>query len=125
MAWYHFRQNNSGGSFVYDEANGISVHVLIEAEDYKAANDRAEDIGLYFDGRGDCPYCGNRWCEQYDESDGDEEPCVYGTPVGEYFAQYPLVWGDGPNDCYVHPREGKFYAVTGNDAPRRRRHTRR
>lgn len=61
--FYNFSQNNSGGNFIDD--NTISVNVLIEALDYKDANDRAENKGIYFNGcedDRDCPCCGDRWC---------------------------------------------------------------
>ncbi|MFE4367966.1 MULTISPECIES: DUF7296 family protein [unclassified Streptomyces] len=60
MPFYEFHQNNSGGGFDYDEDNGISVYVIIEAGSADVANARAEKIGLYFDGEGDCPCCGDR-----------------------------------------------------------------
>ncbi len=59
--FYHYSQNNSGGRFVYCPDRGISHHVIIEAVSDRAANIIAEDIGLYFDGEGDCTCCGDRW----------------------------------------------------------------
>ena len=78
--FYHYSQNNSGGSFDFDRENGITHHVVIEAESASLADRRAESIGLYFDGEGDCPCCGDRWHEAYYE--GTEEPSVYGCPLG-------------------------------------------
>lgn len=60
--WYEFRQNNSGGGFDIDE--DVSVYVLIQATSYVEANNKAEDIGIYFDGCDtgrDCDCCGDRW----------------------------------------------------------------
>ena len=65
MPFYTYRQNNSGGGFVIDKKRGISVYVIIEADSTREADARAEQIGLYFDGYGDCPCCGNRWSEFY------------------------------------------------------------
>jgi hypothetical protein len=69
--WYRFRQNNSGGSF-----RKPAVTVYVEAMDAAQANARAEGLGIYFGGEGDCSCCGDRWHET-SESDYDsstEEP---------------------------------------------------
>lgn len=83
--FYYFSQNNSGGSFRMDDLAGIGEAVIIEATDAKQANERAEEIGLYFNGCDDgtdCSCCGDRWYPA-SESDGDPVPSVYGTPVEE------------------------------------------
>ena len=77
--FYHYSQNNSGGSFDFDKEKGITHHVVIEAESASLADRRAESIGLYFDGEGDCPCCGNRWSEAYE---GTDVPSVYDLPLG-------------------------------------------
>ncbi len=72
MAWYHYRQNNSGGRFFVED--GISVNVYVEADNAAAADYRAQSIGLYFDGvyEGlDCECCGDRW---YSASEYDVVP---------------------------------------------------
>ena len=77
MPFFHFRQNNSGGQFDRDE--NVNKHVIIEADDATHADERARDIGIYFDGvhRGlDCSCCGDRWCESY--FDGTPTPQIYG-----------------------------------------------
>lgn len=84
MPFFHFSQNNSGGSFIQDLSAGITQHVVIEANDYQHANARAEEIGLYFDGCDsgrDCRCCGDRWSEAQDYEKGDEIPMVYDTPA--------------------------------------------
>ena len=76
--FYHFSQNNSGGSFNISEL--LAHHVIIEAHSAEDANDRAISIGLYFNGcqdGGDCPCCGDRWYEQYDDDDGTDTPMIY------------------------------------------------
>lgn len=79
MFW-EFNQNNSGGSFVFDEKRGLTHYVIIEAKSRDEAISRAEDIGIYFngcdDGR-DCSCCGDRWYPPYQDA-GDPEPTVYG-----------------------------------------------
>jgi hypothetical protein len=77
--FYTFDQNNSGGSFEYNERSGITHYVIIEAHDLKHAMSRAEDIGIYFHGVAsgqDCECWGNRWYEPWDDK-GTEEPQVY------------------------------------------------
>lgn len=59
MAWFLYRQNNSGG--IFDEP---AVHVYVEADDTVEADRRAEELGIYFNGVEsgyDCECCGDRW----------------------------------------------------------------
>ncbi len=80
--YFTFRQNNSGGSFDVDENVGVTV--VIQAKDARDANRRAEKIGIYFGGRGDCPCCGDRWYSLSETEKGDEVPTDgYGTPIGD------------------------------------------
>jgi hypothetical protein len=77
--FFTFNQNNSGGSFDYDEQSGITHYVIVEAYDLKHAMGRAEDIGIYFNGVDeglDCECCGDRWYEPYSD-EGSNEPQVY------------------------------------------------
>ena len=81
--FYTFSQNNSGGGYVYCGKSGITVHVIIEADNVKQAIRKAEDIGIYFDGvdKGfDCDCCGDRWYEPHAD-DGSEFPEVFGKDV--------------------------------------------
>jgi hypothetical protein len=60
--FYEITQNNSGGSFVTDDK--LCHRMFIEAESYKEAVRKAEDMGCYWDGVEDgmdCPCCGDRW----------------------------------------------------------------
>ena len=62
LRWYEFDQNNSGGVFVMDD--DVSIKVFIQAESEDVANQKAEEVGIYFDGceKGiDCDCCGDRW----------------------------------------------------------------
>lgn len=67
--FYIFDQNNSGG--YWNKILGYVV--IIEAETPEKANEKAEEIGIYFDGVEndiDCECCGDRWCrveDKYDE----------------------------------------------------------
>lgn len=109
MAFFEYRQNNSGGGFDIDESVGISVLVIIEADSAEEANRKAEDIGLYFDGDGDCSCCGNRWYEVWDDSDSEPVPSYYGAPIQD------VEFGSGLNfkrnktgpEAYVHFADGK------------------
>ena len=105
MPFFHYSQNNSGGSFVFDPERKITHHMVIEADSASDANDRAELIGLYFDGAGDCPCCGNRWCAQWSSKKGDLEPRVYDKPVAEY-SIFLYKWINGP-EIYVHHKDGR------------------
>lgn len=94
--FYHYSQNNSGGSF--DNDDRVCHHVIVEADSADEADVRAESIGLYFDGveRGlDCSCCGDRWYRAYEKSTA--EPMIYNkspemhrdpfTPEGEVYCR--------------------------------------
>ena len=96
--FYEFHQNNSGGSF-----RPPAINVIVEADSANDANRRAEDIGLYWYGADhdgpDCPCCGDRWYQQYQDSDGDDVPSLYGKSVkGEETKSdlYEWLGGDTP-----------------------------
>lgn len=109
MAFFTFDQNNSGGGFDYDESAGISHVVIIEADSAEDANERAESIGLYFDGAGDCPCCGDRWYEVY--GPGDEVPSVYGTPLEKYKPLYK--WIRSGYEVFTHYADGRIVGTHG------------
>ena len=100
--FYNYNQNNSGGSFDFDEDKGITLYVIIEAVDDTMANHRAEAIGLYFDGVGDCECCGDRWCPPYE--DGTEEPMLYDKPVGD--PDLLCYWMRPSKEIAVHRLDG-------------------
>jgi hypothetical protein len=63
----------------------VTKYVIIEADSAEEANNKAEEIGIYFDGCDkdmDCSCCGDRWHSVYGE--GDETPMIYGKPVEEH-----------------------------------------
>ena len=75
MSFYTYIQNNSGGCFS-DPAH----YVIVEAGSAAEADERAESVGVYFDGVAkdrDCDCCGDRWDRAYD---GKERPEIYGKP---------------------------------------------
>ena len=106
MPFYTFNQNNSGGSFDVDPADGISHFVIIEANSADAANDKAKRIGLYFngvdDGR-DCECCGDRWCSAW-RDDGTENPDVYGKHPSDH---RDIFVTDKPH-TFVHYADGRI-----------------
>jgi hypothetical protein len=88
MSWYCFSQNNSGGQFHIDSVSGIAGHVIIEADSAEEANEKALDIGLYWDGCAkeiDCECCGDRWypVDEFEKSDNGA-PMVYHKTPYEY-----------------------------------------
>ncbi|AWY07634.1 hypothetical protein SEA_YOSIF_70 [Streptomyces phage Yosif] len=102
--FFEYNQNNSGGSFAFED-NAITHYVIVEADSAEEANRRAEEIGLYFDGDGDCSCCGDRWYEQWDDRDGDKVPSIYGTPIQDF--DFSFKWmGDRP-EAYVHFADGR------------------
>lgn len=110
--FYTYTQNNSAGVFITDHPEGLSHYVIIEADNAREANYRAERIGLYFDGSLDCPCCGARWSEMWD-GEGDLEPLIYGCEVkddgklDQSEMRCPITaWiNDGP-EGYVHYKDG-------------------
>jgi hypothetical protein len=109
--FFGYAQNNSYGHFDVSEQEGISLCVIIEAQTAKQANDRARSIGLYFDGVEagiDCPCCGDRWYE-VDDSDGTDEPTIYGIPVEQMKTS---IFRDA---CFVHYADGTFKKIELND----------
>lgn len=115
--FYNFDQNNSGGSFVTNDK--VCHYVIIEADNAKQANDKAENIGIYFNGAEDdidCPCCDDRWYSQWDDDAGEETPMIYGLQPSEYsdyFAKENEVY------CRVYYKDGvvkeyRKYSDTSN-----------
>lgn len=79
MAYFTFNQNNSGGSFIFNDS--VAEYVIIEAKNADEANMRALGVGIYFngctDGR-DCSCCGDRWYSQWYDKNGTDKPEIYG-----------------------------------------------
>lgn len=76
MKLYNFNQNNSGGSFHIGD--DVTYNVLIEANNYEEANEKAEEVGIYFNGcsdGSDCSCCGDRWSTAW--NDEVDEYSVY------------------------------------------------
>ena len=109
MPFFEFNQNNSGGWFEFDKDRGIGHYVIVEAENLDEATEKAERIGLYFDGSGDCSCCGNRWYEPWEE--GTETPMHYGKEIETYKDQWGRVSPE-TDGIFVHYKNGvvEFYS---------------
>lgn len=71
--FYHYRQNNSGGTYFGPR------HIIIEATSIKEANKKFWSLPyVYRDGGGDCTCCGSRWYELLEDVD-------YGTECPQYY----------------------------------------
>ena len=81
--FFTYYQNNSGG-----RSKG-SHYVIIEARDYRDANNLAEDKAeIYFNGCAegfDCNCCGDRWIpysfDGFQTMKGTGVPCLYKVPI--------------------------------------------
>lgn len=105
--FFVFDQNNSGGSFDFDEESGITHYVIIEADTEGSAIEKAEGIGIYFDGcnKGlDCDCCGDRWSDIYIES--NDSPKIYDKHVSDESAYSRRWMKDGMEAC-VHYKDGR------------------
>lgn len=112
--FYTYWQNNSGGDFVEDDERGITLTVIIEADTAREANERAEQIGLYFDSDDtrDCPCCGVRWYPAWDLEEGDSTPQIYGWDVSGGTYTLPTLgikWTEVA--AYIHYRDGRVVPV--------------
>lgn len=102
LQYFHFSQNNPGGSFDIDDT--IAHHVIIQAHYAEEANNIARDIGIYFNGcetGADCSCCGDRWYEAYGQ--GTETPLIYDSNPAtheDYFTK------PGQPMCHVYHFNG-------------------
>jgi hypothetical protein len=90
MAFFTYHQNNSFGTFT--ESDRVSEYVIIEANNAKLADNKAKEIGIYFNGvqkEIDCPCCGDRWHCATDYT-AKEEPTIYGK-TGDSLNEYKVI----------------------------------
>lgn len=106
--YYNFRQNNSGGDFIIDLESGVTINVIVEAANAEHANELAEKIGLYFDGEGDCPCCGSRWHEQWNDSNGSAAPEIYGQSIEAFLGSSSIKWAGEKNNVAIHHLNGQI-----------------
>lgn len=103
--FYTYNQNNSGGTFVHSKSKNIAHYVIVEAESKEDADNRAEDIGLYFDGCAngqDCSCCGDRWSRAWEE--GTETPEVFGKHPNDHEDS----WFKKGDSVAVHYKDGQI-----------------
>lgn len=112
MSYYLYRQNNSGGNFHYDPKTGISKEVYVEAGNAQEADNRAERLGIYFDGDGDCSCCGDRWSSAGSHDKTAEVPGPDAKFVIDESSPYPPLpkWIVG-YETFVHPLNRSFYGA--------------
>lgn len=100
--YFHFSQNNPGGSFDINER--VAHHVIIQARSPEEADRIAVNIGIYFDGCStgqDCNCCGDRWYTAYGE--GDEAPLIYGDNPATHQDMFTK---PGQPVCHVYHLDG-------------------
>lgn len=119
--FFNYNQNNSYGTFDFNKENGITHHVIIEADNNAEADSLAQEIGIYFEGIDreiDCSCCGNRW-DRASDYNKSESPSVYGLKLDREIAPKIIVdnkrsvlfkWmGDDP-EIFVHYKDGSKIA---------------
>lgn len=102
--FFTFTQNNSGGSFAID--NDVAQFVIVEADSYLEANEKAEDAGLYFSGVTaglDCHCCGDRWYPQWSDKEGTTEPLIYDRAPEMHRPNFAL---EGEYYCHIYYMDG-------------------
>ena len=112
--FYTFSQNNSGGGFMKLPERGIAHYVIVEGKNANDANNKAQIIGIYFNGVGsgdDCDCCGDRW-EPVTDDDGTSEPTVGDKTISEYASG---IFGD---HIYVHYADGRLEHFDKSDTTR-------
>lgn len=106
--FYCFKQNNSGGSFDFDEDKGITHFVIIEGNTLEDILNKAESIGIYFNGvenEMDCECCGDRWYVPWKE-DLEDTPKIYEEDIKDYDFEYK--WMPEGKEACVHYLDGRM-----------------
>jgi hypothetical protein len=106
MAFFMWSQNNSGGHFVVNE--NLTWRVVIEADTYEQAEQKAFDLGVYYNGCDDdrdCSCCGDRWYrgKEWDAKDQTLE---------EYLQDYADEYGWESPSVIIHYADGTKGTIT-------------
>ena len=115
--FYTYDQNNSGGFFKITKK--IKHYVIIEADSAKEADEKAESIGLYFDGVKkdiDCPCCGDRWHKAYSLGcgiEGTKEPEIWEQGALKYLKEKE--WSPWKEEAIVYYKDGKVVVLSEKD----------
>ena len=84
-----------------------SINVIVEANSKEEADNKAESIGLYWNGVDeghDCKCCGNRWPNCY--IDVNDTPHVWDQDVStSYTTNY--IWMKNKEEVFIHYLDGK------------------
>lgn len=119
--FFDFSQNNSGGAFsggrLPDDV--LTRTVIVEAEDYRDANSRAERLGIYFNGCEagyDCPCCGDRWYAMSGYDDGDKVPSYFGVPIESRIEKFgPWMKDFEVSVVYINGRVDRYKSVPNGE----------
>ena len=84
LKWYGINQNNSGGYII--ENDFVGSDIFIQATSPEEAEEKA--LRIVSDYSEYCHCCGERWYINFDESDGNSEPCKYGEPLSVKYKPY-------------------------------------
>lgn len=107
--FFEFSQNNSGGSF--DVNDKVCHRMFIEADSCDEANDKAEDLGCYWNGCEDgmdCSCCGDRWDKAWRDDDYTDFPLKYSKEtIFQTVEEYSQYLAD--NYCWTSPDVRIFY----------------
>lgn len=112
--FYSFRQNNTKGVFQFKE-DAFSVFTLIEADTRKDAVQKAETLGIYFDGRDkglDCICCGDRWSKPSElDTNTFPEICRQDVSKGVYTCDTKQWKNNEHPEGFIHYANGKIVQV--------------
>lgn len=109
MSFYTYHQRNPSGHF--DESDDLTKYVIIEADNHYQANDKAEEIDIYFDGQEkgiDCSCCSDRWARTT-STQGSTTPELYGMTPQELLDSEQYFRND---KCIVHYKNGSKMIYT-------------
>ncbi len=115
--FYTYEQNKRGVSIVNEH---IKHYVIIEAASAKEADEKAENVGIYFDGVDkeiDYPWRGDRWSRAEDPSfgsKGTKKPEIYGRSIIRFFSER-INNNDLSEDVIIYHKNGKVESFSGKD----------
>ena len=106
--FYQFNQNYIGRIYMRDERLGIGPLIIVEGDTVDAINKKAEQVGIYFDGRkkGIDPL-DNRWYRMMRNKDGYDEPHVYDVHIDKI----PSAEWVGYDDVFIHYADGTMKRI--------------
>lgn len=109
MAFFMWNQNNSGGHFAVND--DLTWRVVIEADTYQQAEQKAFEFGVYYNGCDDdidCSCCGDRWYEGEELDEGH----LKGRTLEEYLQEYADAYGWEDPSIIIHYLDGTKGTIT-------------